>query len=184
MDSAFFITLLASISLMSVASHCEHLSVMTNATDVDNRHHNKAWCMGTIMLYYYIYSLVHFYLFCSAFDIFLQDDMLIIILKSLKWRYDYAQRQNATKNYFTGRLFSTCASFVLNSATSSLCDIFLPKTEEQVANDLHSQKLRKYSAEAHMPSKWKSTFPPGQSKPCWELTYLRKNTPQFFTDQW
>lgn len=40
--------------------------------------------MGTIMLYYYICSLVHLYFFCSAFDIFLQDDGLIIVLKSLK----------------------------------------------------------------------------------------------------
>lgn len=39
-NDSFFMTWLSSISVMSVASSSEHLSVMTNAQDFDNGHHN------------------------------------------------------------------------------------------------------------------------------------------------
>lgn len=55
-DAPFFITLPSSISVMSLASSGEHLSVMSNARAVDNRHHNNLWCMATITLHYYICS--------------------------------------------------------------------------------------------------------------------------------
>lgn len=47
---------------------------------------------------------------------------------------------------FIGRLVSTCALSVPNSATLSLCDILLPKTEKQAAKASCPQELWKVSA--------------------------------------
>lgn len=81
MDKAFFITLTSSGSVMSVASKTEHLSMMNNGSDVDNRHHNKPWCMGTIMLYYYICSSGNCICTTIHSKTFLRDDTALIIFK-------------------------------------------------------------------------------------------------------
>lgn len=58
---------------MSAASNSEHLSMMTNDWNIDNKHHNNPWCMWTIMLYYYIGSLGNF--ICYAINLS-KDDLM------------------------------------------------------------------------------------------------------------
>jgi len=90
---------------MSVSSNSEHLSVMTNDREVDNRYHNNLSCMWTIMLYYYICHLVHLICYAKYSKMMLQDDMMpIIILKSLR-----SLLRLATVSYFMGIFLANCS---------------------------------------------------------------------------
>lgn len=155
MDNTFFITLAASISVMSVASYCEHLSMMTNAMNVDNRHHNKPWCMGTIMLYYYICSLVHLYFFCSAFDIF-KSQVKAAITHAVKM----PQRAASLADWFQPALCPSqilprclCVTFCFLKQKNRLRRLHVPKScgksVQQVKNKTHriacALKMKVYS---------------------------------------
>lgn len=68
-----------------------------------------------------------------------------------------------------------CVTFCFLKQKNRLRRLHVPKS---CGKSVQQVKKKKHT-ESHVRSKWKSTAAPDQSEPCWELTYLCKNTHNF-----